>query len=142
MLDTHNVKHRYIHQRLHFQSPSDTVTTLCLQLREDLNQKNTWSKFLNCNACIQSCLPANDEVRHGDQEGSKRHQDTSNCYDLGSVEFGTKIAHKGNHQQIPYRVEMIRRGDADESKALNMRPALEKISNIVFCKGCIQCLYA
>lgn len=60
---------------------------------------------------------------HGDQEGPKRHQDTSYCYDLGSVEFGTKIAHKGNHQQIPYRVQMIRRGDRDELKT-NRREAL------------------
>lgn len=54
-------------------------------------------------------LPADDEMWHGNQEGPKRHQNTSDCYDLGSVEFGTKIAHKGNHQQIPYQVEMIRR---------------------------------
>lgn len=73
------------------------------------------------------CLPANDEMRHGDQEGPKRHQDTSDCYDLGSVELGTKIAHKGNNQQVPYMVEMIRKGDGDESEALNMR-STERIS--------------
>ena len=46
-------------------------------------------------------LPANDEVRHRDQEGPERHQDATDCYDLGSVEFGAEIAHKRNHQQIP-----------------------------------------
>lgn len=64
--------------------------------------------------CIQTrtlCLPADDEMRHGHQEGPKRHQHTSDRYDLGSVEFGTKVAHKCNHQQIPFRMEMIRRGD-------------------------------
>lgn len=55
------------------------------------------------------CLPADDEVRHGDQKGPKRHQQTPDCYDLGSVELGTEIAHKGDHQQIPCRVKMIRK---------------------------------
>lgn len=82
----------------------------------------------NCNACIYTlCLPANDEMRHGDQEGPKRHQDTSDCYDLGSVEFGTKIAHKGNNQQIPFMVEMIRKGDAYESKTLYVIPTALRI---------------
>lgn len=67
------------------------------------------------------CLPANDEMRHGDQEGSKRHQNTPDCYDLGSVELGTKITHKRNYQQIPYRVKMIRKEDGEESEAPNMR---------------------
>lgn len=50
---------------------------------------------------VTLCLPADDEVRRGDQEGPKRHQQTPDCYDLGSVEFGAEIAHKGDHQQIP-----------------------------------------
>lgn len=67
---------------------------------------------------VTLCLPANDEMRHGDQKGPKRHQQAPDCYDLGSVKFGTKIAHKGNHQQIPYRVKMIRRGDGDDPKGI------------------------
>lgn len=70
------------------------------------------------------CIPANDEMRHGDQEGPERHQDTANCYDLGSVKLGTKITHKGYHQQVSYRIKMIRRGHGNDSKALDMRPIL------------------
>lgn len=69
---------------------------------------------------LRLCLPADDEVRHGHQKGPKRHQQTADRYDLGSVEFGTKITHKGNHQQIPYRVRMIREGDGDDREAENM----------------------
>lgn len=47
-------------------------------------------------------LPANEEMRHGDQKGSERHQHASDCYDLGSVQSGAEVAHKRNHQQIPY----------------------------------------
>lgn len=55
-------------------------------------------------------LPANEEMRHGDQKGPKRHQYASHCYDLGSVKSGAKVAHKRNHQQIPYRDVRKREG--------------------------------
>lgn len=68
---------------------------------EDVDQRNTWLKYVKyMNTDITFCLPANDEMRHCGQEGPERHQDTSNCYDLGSVKLGTKITHKGNHQQV------------------------------------------
>lgn len=55
-------------------------------------------------------LPADDEVRHGNQKGPERHQQAAERYNLGSVEFGTKITHIGNHQQIPYRVRTTGKG--------------------------------
>ena len=74
---------------------------------------------MSYNACMHTdltfILPANEEMGHGDQEGPKGHQHTTNCYDLGPVEFGTKITHKGNDQQIPYKVEMISKEDRGES---------------------------
>lgn len=42
-------------------------------------------------------------MRHGNQKGPERHQYAADCYDLGSVQSGAKVAHKRNHQQIPYR---------------------------------------
>lgn len=48
-------------------------------------------------------LPANEEMRHSNQKGPERHQYASGCYDLGSVQSSAKVAHKRNHQQIPYR---------------------------------------
>lgn len=55
-------------------------------------------------------LPANEEMRHCNQKSPKRHQYASECYDLGSVQSGAKVAHKCNHQQIPYRDVRKREG--------------------------------
>lgn len=69
-------------------------------LFEDLKQRYTYTGGVHT-SCMHTdvtlCVPADDEVRHGDQEGPKRHQQTPDCYDLGSVEFGAEIAHKGDH---------------------------------------------
>lgn len=62
-----------------------------------------------------SFLPANDEMGHGNQKGPKRHQYTADCYDLGSVEPGAKVAHKCNHQQIPFRE--VRKREANVKRA-------------------------
>lgn len=135
-LDTYNVKQKSknifgitIHLQFRLpkedfktKKPVDTVSELQL-----INIEMTFFFF---------CLPANDKMRHGHQEGSKRHQDTSNRYDLGSVELRTKIAHKGNHQQIPYRVIMIRRGDGEDTKAPSVRPPVDNISNGYMKKHC------
>lgn len=51
------------------------------------------------------CPPAIYEMWHSNQEGPKRHENAADGYDLRSVEFGTEIAHKGNHQQISCRNE-------------------------------------
>lgn len=59
-------------------------------------------------------LPADDEMRHGDQKGPERHQYTPDRYDLGSVEPGAKVAHKCNHQQIPFRD--VRKRETNDKK--------------------------
>lgn len=67
-------------------------------------------------------LPADDEVGRGHQKGPERHQQAAERYDLGSVEFGTKITHKGNHQQISYRVRTI--GEAVDKKGSSRHSSL------------------
>lgn len=61
-------------------------------------------------------LPANDEMRHGNQKGPERHQYTPDCYDLGSVEPGAKVAHKCNHQEIPFRD--VRKRETNDKKGI------------------------
>lgn len=91
---------------------------LCFNINPHTIRKHIRKKKMHSGI---SGLPADDEVRHGDQKGPERHQQAAERYDLGSVEFGTKITHKGNHQQISYRVRTIGEGVDKKGRSRYLR---------------------
>lgn len=47
-----------------------------------------------------------EEVRQGYKEGSHSHDQTTNSNQSGTMELGTKVAHKGDDEQVACREEL------------------------------------